>query len=333
MVQPYPRVPQVTLEAYDGLEFATYPRRKGFDADRLRKSDYSQHPMEQTASFLQSWLFFGVLHGAFSLETPINLDQFEKHDQQGPRICTRTLENCIKTWTDEMSTLLNSAFSGGPEGVSHGQKVMMLMTRHSNMMDTMHDIHRGLVLAGASPLPQDVTLSLAVLGCTLDQAMTWFWRGAFGAMADTLADRFLGSSRARTWGLDSTAAMRMTAAGWCPRDIALANDRLSELSMFCASYLERKTVTFDHWDCTSHTCLLNQIDNTTYVTQHRSPDCHCEHICPSQEDIRRILDEGKVAVILVTDEGTKTKGGERRLNVKVGYGGSVADRYIAISHV
>jgi len=161
-----------------------------------------------------------------------------------------------------------------------------------------------------------VILSFGILGCTIDHALKWLWD--------------LG--RGRTWGLNSLAAARMSSAGWCPRDIAVADELLAELPMFCASYLERRAVPFDHWACSKDTCLLNQIDNATYVTQHRTPGCQCDHIYPDQQQVRQILDKGAVPVIYVTSVPGQ-HGQPRTLNMDVREGTVAMHTYIAISHV
>jgi hypothetical protein len=130
------------------------------------------------------------------------------------------------------------------------------------VQNTLNRLWRNLSNALDSPLLCEVTLSLGVLGCTIDHALHWLWNLGGG----------------RTWGLDSLGTTRMSAAGWCRRDIAVSREFLSEPPMLCASYLERRPVPFHHWNCSSDTCRLNQIDEETYVTKHRTKDCQCHHI-------------------------------------------------------
>lgn len=301
MVEPYPRVPILIQKAlpYDGFDFKGYPERQGFDVARLRKGDFSQHPKDRTASFLQSWLFFGVVHAMFSTgRNPVELSKFIEQDHLGHRVCTRALE---------------SLFTGlSSRGQYASEKT------YCTVLDEVHGIYHRLWTAQESPLPDEVILSIGLLGCTVDHAVAWFWRERL---------------RKRTWDLDTRAAARMLGAGWCPRDIAVAHERLSELTMFSTSYMKRKTVPFDHSPCTSDTCQLNQIDSETYVSQHRTPECQCAHVAPSQEDIRRILKKGKTPVICITDPGDGAAGAARRLKFEVHEGNTTTRSYIAISHV
>src|SRR5215475_8243822 len=73
-----PRFRSLDLEytggAYDGGEFASYPRRRGFDtrtggfseaADPLWESRSSQEKGEAVKAFYQTWLYFGLIHHFF----------------------------------------------------------------------------------------------------------------------------------------------------------------------------------------------------------------------------------------------------------------------------
>jgi hypothetical protein len=54
-------VPYIGDCEYDGLDFAGYPARRGFDIEGLLKGDFKATSSDQVASFLQTWLFFGLM--------------------------------------------------------------------------------------------------------------------------------------------------------------------------------------------------------------------------------------------------------------------------------
>jgi hypothetical protein len=54
-------VPYIGDCEYDGLDFADYPARRGFDIEGLLKGDSKETPLDQVASFLQTWLYFGFM--------------------------------------------------------------------------------------------------------------------------------------------------------------------------------------------------------------------------------------------------------------------------------
>ena len=54
-------VPYIVDEEYDGLDFADYPTRKGFDIDSLLKEDFKNKSSGEITAFLQTWLYFGLI--------------------------------------------------------------------------------------------------------------------------------------------------------------------------------------------------------------------------------------------------------------------------------
>lgn len=54
-------VPCLSNTSFDGLDFDSYPSRRGWDQARLLAGDFAQHSNQDTAAFLQDWLYFGVL--------------------------------------------------------------------------------------------------------------------------------------------------------------------------------------------------------------------------------------------------------------------------------
>jgi len=61
-------VPYIGDREYDGLEFAEYPSRRGYDLERLLEGDFQGSSAEQVASFLQVWLWFGLIHGILGVQ-------------------------------------------------------------------------------------------------------------------------------------------------------------------------------------------------------------------------------------------------------------------------
>ncbi|KAK0740069.1 hypothetical protein B0T18DRAFT_439916 [Schizothecium vesticola] len=193
------------------------------------------------------------------------------------------------------------------------------LSKVGTVQNTIYKIYKSLSGTAESPVPYEITLSLGVLGCTIDHALHWMWN--------------LGRGRHGTWDFDGLAAARMAAAGWCPRDVSVAREFLGELPMYCLSYMQRRTVPFDHWRCTVETCLLNQIDDSTYVTAHRTPGCQCQHVYPDQAEIRRILDAGGIPVVRLT-RPPGANSGQGPISVEVKEGKLVGlNYYIAVSHV
>src|SRR5271156_4282087 len=79
-------VPYIGDCEYDGLDFAGYPSRKGYDVDRLLKSDFQGSSPRSVAAFLQTWLFFGLMHEILNVE--IRTADFVRIDGSGERWLT-----------------------------------------------------------------------------------------------------------------------------------------------------------------------------------------------------------------------------------------------------
>lgn len=305
---PYPRIPIISYQPYDGLDFDGYQDRQGFQAERLYNRDFTQHPRQRTAVFLQTWLFFGSLYEIFKLQLngPADLSQFVTEDEHGLRVSTSTLNELITKWATEIQEL----------GQKTPEASRARFLKVGTVQNTTHKIYHNLLTVNNSPLPYEITLSLGILGATIDFAFKSIW----------IVDH------ERDWGLGSLAATRMMEAGWCPRDIAVGRQVLSEIPLYCASFLERRSVPFDHWNCSEQTCRLNNINESTYVTQHRWKDCRCYDVVPDQAEIRRILDEGGIPIVYLTSPGMDAQG-NRRLDVKVKAGMTMIHGYISVSHV
>lgn len=76
----------------------------------------------------------------------------------------------------------------------------------------------------------------------------------------------------------------------------------------------------EHRDCRPSTCKFYQVDTEAYTRCHVSPSCSCEYKMPSVEDVVRLLDDGKIPVVVFDGD---------RLHVQP----SVDNSYVAISHV
>jgi hypothetical protein len=69
-------VSYIADEKYDGLEFSDYPTRRGFDIDSLLKGDFKNNSPGEIAAFLQTWLYFGLIHAI----SKVNLDPYLVRD-------------------------------------------------------------------------------------------------------------------------------------------------------------------------------------------------------------------------------------------------------------
>jgi hypothetical protein len=71
---------------YDGLGFAGYPSRMRCDVDRLLKGDFQRSSPANVAGFLQTWLYFGLMHEVLNVE--IRTANFIRIDGSGEKWLT-----------------------------------------------------------------------------------------------------------------------------------------------------------------------------------------------------------------------------------------------------
>ena len=300
----FPKVPYLCNEEYDGLLWEEYGKRRGWDIGRLMARDFTEHPPKETASFLQNWLFFGTIDHIIGLGGSIPSASFLRKDEGGsPWITTARLDEYIRQWAEYVNGLEND--------IATLKSFTSKMHRCLNDVAIFSDV---LYKSDNCPLPVEVVLSIKVLGCTIESALAWYWN----------------VKTPRKWDLKDIAVSRMLQTGWCLRDVSMTSHYLSEISMFYASYAKRDYQQQDHSQCTEKLCIVNQIDEVSYRTQHTTATCQCHHIVPDQEQIRKILQKGQVPVISLTSKTAFDKSRTLEVGVKAH---AYLRWFIAISHV
>lgn len=302
----FPKAPYLCNEEYDGLAWEEYGDRRGWDLKRFFLRDFTEHPPNETASFLQNWLFFGTINHIIGSNNSIPRSStiFVNEDENGSLwVNTSRIDHHIRMWAEY--------FNGLEKDLETLKSLTSKMHRCLNDVAILSNI---LYASDNCPLPVEVILSIKVLGCTIESALAWYWN----------------FKTPRKWGLKDIAASRMLQTGWCLRDVSMASHYLSEITMFYASYAKRNYQQQDHSQCTETLCVVNQIEESSYQTQHTNGKCQCQHIEPDQEKIRKILKKGQVPIISLTSktapDNTKTLEVEIKAHAYMRW-------FMAISHV
>ncbi|KAL8796455.1 MAG: hypothetical protein Q9195_001129 [Heterodermia aff. obscurata] len=118
---------------------------------------------------------------------------------------------------------------------------------------------------------------------------------------------------------------RMRAAGWCPSEIVMLQQRFTVTGREFASRLKRRKTIVAHERCSKTKCFASQVDNDTYVTKHTEAGCHCDHIGADSEAVKTALKAGKTPRFLIISRGDSAVD----LEIKTVDSGP----YVAISHV
>ena len=88
-------VPYLGGGEYDGQVFAEYPVRQGWNIDYLQQGDFQGRTANTAAQFLQTWLYFGMMHELFVLEDGdrVTVRDFVRSDSTGRQLINNSLSS------------------------------------------------------------------------------------------------------------------------------------------------------------------------------------------------------------------------------------------------
>ena len=316
------QVPCLGLVPYDGLDFDTYPTRRGWNIDLLFAGDYSEHPDAEASEMLQDWLYFGTLQDI--LKQDEIKDRYTSWDPVGQAnvVTTSHLKQDFHnhlTGIHERAIKDKEGMGLAMDAVWHIEMRLSVLSTFCNMNSTTN----AAVMSERSrwPLSAEIDLSLRVLGEYIASytylylhQLTWH----VGGLTRTPLFPFRGSQLAQT---------RMLESGWCPSDVTMLSEQMSASSLLYASCLYRQESGQSHLKCSEYICLASQINESTYRSKHVIPTCQYDHMGPEIEEIISIIKDNGIPLVRIS---TGTKNGEPKVSVER------AERnidYIAISHV
>ena len=303
--EPYPEIPYLCREPYDGGDFQTYPQRQGWSITELASSDFRQgRSTEQTASFLQNWLYFGLLNEICRQGgAKFDVSAFTKPKSQHPTLdaepdreklvstvkleefvskSARKLQREIKISSQprlrrNLQDKLRSLWETIPQ-----QPVQRLNACLDQVRKTSEELYRD----AECPLSPEIITSIKILGQMIDYAL----RGI------TLVDS------QRDWGIQEIATTRLRNATWCPREIALARRTFSSISLYCASFIQRlpnkhNPECNDHSKCSEVLCEANHVNEKSYRKRHVVDGCSCKLWGPGLPQVVDRLREGCIPMI------------------------------------
>jgi hypothetical protein len=95
-------IPYLGGKKYDGLDFGGYPERENWQITLLVTGNLQRRTVVEAAQFLQTWLYFGMLHEALKLaeDNRIDLKDFIRIDDKSLQkfITTRQLPELLQNW-------------------------------------------------------------------------------------------------------------------------------------------------------------------------------------------------------------------------------------------
>lgn len=282
----YPSVPFLGQFFECDASYQDFPARHGWDKAQLEQGNFAQgHHDHATAAFLQAWLYFGLIHelSIAAHRRPPKTDDFITNPGGPQFITAKSLDAFVRRHATRIARF-------------RAEKKEMAMERLNAALHSARQVTKRLwELQYGTPLRVEILVSIMVLGCTVDH----------GLVSTQLIER------SPEWQLSAVAKARMYNSGWCSRDVCLAGTYLTEISMYCAAHLKRTPQNYSHQLCTDHICEADQVDDSTYQTQHHlDPDCHCDFWHVDENKLQDIIRKGKIPYIRL--KKAKGKGSKDR---------------------
>lgn len=333
---------------------------KGRDYRRSRFPDFSLEEAmnadcnEAVASYIQSWLYFGLLNEIFLHICGIDFDWGELVRVEGgcnySVINTEKLDMFIYLWH------VREADASATEKFKRLDRITRLLIKADNIVSLMQDaLPRGVPAemnlddpgAPGYPIMAAVILSVKVLGMTLCEALPTVYSNFMprpGAEYEPLYCIDTASTYEKllkkvefhsSYTRDPIVSELLKRAGYCPYQVATCDrDYRSQGNLglrWFLTFLNRRGIPGDHSSCTTRKCVGYHVDEKTYETKHYlDRDCDCQTISLSHGYERNMvldcIQQGGTPLIRVDSPGI------RIFRMGIAAEGP-APPYVAISHV
>jgi hypothetical protein len=317
-VDPYSPVlvPYIGESEYDNLDFAGYPRRSKIDIDLLLVGDFQGFSSRRLAAFLQTWLFFGLMHEILSMD--IQTKEFIRTNKSGQIwITTEKLPGYLQAFRRQVLEI-----KAGPNGLEISRRRLEQMHKSFVLSCTTFQGFETFENRHGVPnlIPPEVGLGIHVLAITLEVATT-----------EICAEKYRDTpwAKERTWVNINNSFLRdrMVGQGWCPSVVEQL--RGNALNQYYASLLGPSKRGLNHGLCSRENskCIATTTVVDGYVIRHQKEGCQCSILKTDSEVLARVIRSGEIPVLYLDEET-----GNRRLEVLSATSGQGLE-YTAISHV
>ncbi len=304
-------VPLLPSVDYDFRGLDDFPTRHGIASDGLEELDHKS--AEDSASLVQSWLFFGLL--ADLTGTLVDRQSVLHPDTDRP--------------APSLRVLVHSATSRHPElGLRVASRALSkrLLKSLPIAIDGVERIDR-LNIAGKHPMPL-VLLSVKILLCDL-KAMQVDWLGIYSRpWVSRLEDfRLIPCPSSSRYVSSSAKALEnlMIVKGWCPSHIHRIGSNYDYSMMHYLSTIDRRTSEkTTHEFCSSKLCQA--YNSAPDSTSHKIAGCQCSFIAAPTEQLNEIIRLGGIPLISLHEAAH----GKLAIHVHTS---KAKSQYSAISHV
>ena len=308
---------------YDFGTFDGFPTRCGLmNNGQLAIADLDSR---KCASFLQAWLYFGLLATFFRARFDVfelSLPSVINHTERLVRI-----GRFIRQWEDDLAQQLSSL--GRAEMMSIIEELdahLGLATRYLEEFEASRAL--------ANPPFSHVLLSIRVLVATIYNTWVNGPTSIYQPLTRTIEPHDVYNVMPMQLDIEvqriSTRFLigEMREKGWCLNQIFQICRSYDYSTVYYLSLFNRLSPTTKddlHQDCTPHLCKGNNIDRS-YTVMHTSPRCSCHLVGVPEHEILAIIRDGGIPLVSIH----RAQHGSLEVRVQPA---TASSRYIAISHV
>ena len=267
---------------YDGKAFDSFPRRQGWDVQRLQAGNIETNMLDSARTFLQTWFYFGMLHEVLGLE--IKTADFIRVDAAGAAyITTIKLRSYLHAWRDSLSP------SSDADGISRRNRRITDCWAYSYHVWQEFDKSAREFL-----IPPEIELSIQILAATLEHAVL--------SVYNLLSASHIPVALA-PWRLTRSdfLTQRMLDDGWCPSTLQQIWFPTHLTLQYYAHLLGPPRFYRRHEHCAAGdiACKSRNLNEEMYETKHLCPSFDCRVVEVDATDLQNIVKSGGIALVRV----------------------------------
>lgn len=302
----------VCQEEYDGGPFLTYPLRKGraYMVPAKGHVSYLEHerlhptPASELEPFLQTWLFFGLLHEIlghlYSHEDFVRLD--DSNSSSTTVVSTSKLLALIDSW------IHNCAMTDSKARISYDHIAKCLWLARTTLQAAPADFNPSQKYSIASVAE--------LIGLAANKAFN----------VEPLYNKC-----PSVWTLNLHNMRResqMLTTGWCPSEVSKSVHLFKSLqTLHFLSRMGKPETPQRHRWCSNERCEANQSNLRQYQTVHRTEDCSCDDYVTDLQALIQIIEKGTLPLLMVSNFESLDEFTVELVEYKPDY------TYIALSHL
>jgi hypothetical protein len=265
---------------YDGDGLREFPFRQGWrlagqegysgPSVFLDRIDGGQKSTNQKTSFIQAWLFFGLLIEVLQI-VGVEIDTrmlVDETDDAQVLVSTKQLPRCIAEWRDRELRLPIK------EQEAHLRLAIQVLDEMGEIVDSLLSFPRiKLDQGNAESLTLAVVAqSISIIGDTLTNASRRIW--PFWEKLATHDPRYRFRKKFAEPAVLSIERLKQN--GWCKSERMMLRQYTDSTGLFLASLLKRDAMIGNHDRCSTYACMAMQIDEATYKPRHTMEGCLCD---------------------------------------------------------